>query len=156
MNQEAFLEGFEEGLTKAADMDQALIHGLIVAALLGGGYSLSHSPSDKKKVKPEAVSVPMAGLTGVLAPAGTVIHGALVDRRNRTGMMNNINSPSAMSRLTLPSTFGAMGGALAGLGANNLFGSPGQMGPSAVAGALGGGALGGMWGANSYNKKMKL
>ena len=132
---------------------------ITLALLLGGGTLLSKTPQNKDTVS-KPISLPAAAATGLLFPSGSVIHGALVDRRNRTGPMNDVNSPGALSHLGIGSGLGMLGGMSLGVGAgalsNKLFGTDIKyIAPSMLAGAVLGGPTGSILGAMRYNKKLK-
>lgn len=153
MNKEAFIHGMTKGADDA--LMAALIPGLVAGTLAGGSMAYSRTPK-KSKEKKAPISIPAAALTGLLAPAGPLIHGAIVDRRNRTGQMNNKFAPDARMNLWGGSMLGGLGGGAIGGGLGSLLGN----GQGAALGALAGVALGltggGALGAHRYNKKAKL
>lgn len=141
-------DDFDETEAKAASI---LLGGLVA----GNAIYANRPPSPD--TPPGPVSRGAAFVSGALTPGGTLVHGAIADRRNQTPFTKSVKGSATtkmMWRSLVGTILGGAGGAAAGAAISSAAGV-GPIGaiPGLLGGAVVGGGIGGVMGANAYNKE---
>ena len=137
MNNQAFQLGFMKSATAA-------------------GFSEAQAFTLMSKVGRQGDMNPYAaGLTSMLGMPVDLIHGAIVNHRNRTGILHDKKTPGASSNQLPMSLLGGLLGGGIGFAGGTLTDSTDESAMlDALIGGFAGRGLGGAYGAHRYNTKL--